>query len=192
MRLKNTSGERIYHMLATENSILIVIDVQDRLVRVMHQRESLVENLRRFISGAVVLDIPMIVTEQDPEKLGATIPEISSLLEDVQPIHKSSFSCCKTEAFMEELGRIKRGQIIIAGVEAHVCVYQTAVDLLHEGYEVHIVTDCTSSRTEDNRNLAIERMRDEGVKLTGTEMALFELLKIARGERFRKISRLVK
>ena len=179
-------------MLAIENSILIVIDIQDRLVRVMHEKEVLLENLQKIIKGAGILNIPMIITEQDPEKLGATIPEISPLLGNIRPIHKSSFSCCETDAFMKELGRMKRGQVMVIGVESHVCVYQTTVDLIRLGYEVHIVTDCTSSRTGKNRALGIERMRDEGAKLTGTEMALFELLKIAGSDSFREISRLVK
>ena len=179
-------------MLSIENSILIVIDVQDRLVRVMHEKEALLENLQKIIKGAGILNIPMIVTEQDPEKLGATVPEIFTLLNNIRPIHKSSFSCCETDAFMKELGHMKRGQVMVVGVESHVCVYQSTVDLIRAGYEVHIVTDCTSSRTEKNRILGIERMRDEGAKLTGTEMVLFELLKVAGDDRFREISRLVK
>ena len=179
-------------MLAIENSLLVVIDVQDRLVRVMHGKEALLKNLQQIIKGAGILNIPMIVTEQDPEKLGATVPEISSLLDNIRPIHKSSFSCCETDAFMKELENAKRGQILVAGVESHVCVYQTTLDLIRAGYEVHILTDCTSSRTKENRALGVERMRDEGAKLTGTEMVLFELLKVARGDRFREISRLVK
>ncbi|MBA7590352.1 hypothetical protein ES708_32467 [subsurface metagenome] len=93
---------------------------------------------------------------------------------------------------MRELNGMKRGQILVAGIESHVCVYQTTVDLIRMGYEVHMVTDCISSRTEENRSLGIERMKDEGAKPTTTEMALFELLKIAGGDRFREISRLVK
>jgi len=179
-------------MLAIENSLLVVIDVQDRLVRVMHEKEALLENLQKIIKGAGILDIPMIATEQDPEKLGATVPEISYLLDNITPVHKSSFSCCETDAFMKELDRIKRKQVLVVGVESHVCVYQSTVDLIRAGYEVHIVTDCTSSRTLENRTLGIERMRDEGAKPTGTEMVLFELLKVAKGDRFREISRLVK
>ncbi|MEA1970062.1 MAG: hydrolase [Thermodesulfobacteriota bacterium] len=179
-------------MLAIENSLLVVIDVQDRLVRVMHEKKALLENLQKIIKGAGILDIPMIATEQDPEKLGATVPEISPLLDNISPIHKSSFSCCETDAFMKELDRIKRTQVLVVGVESHVCVYQSTIDLIRAGYEAYIVTDCTSSRTLENRTLGIERMRDEGAKLTGTEMVLFELLKVARGDRFREISRLVK
>ena len=179
-------------MLTIENSILVVIDIQNSLARVMHEKETLVKNLQKIIKGATILDIPMIVTEQDPEKLGPTIPEISSLLGTLSPIPKSSFSCCGEALFMRELESIKRTQILVAGIESHVCVYQATADLIRMGYDVHIVTDCISSRTTDNRTLGIERMRNEGAKLTSTEMALFELLKIAGGDRFREISRLVK
>jgi len=179
-------------MLTIENSILVVIDIQNSLARVMHEKNALFENLQKIIKGATIMGIPVIVTEQAPEKLGATIPEISSLLNTIRPIPKSSFSCCKEALFMKELEDMKRTQILVAGIESHVCVYQTTVDLIHAGYEVHIVTDCTSSRTEENRVLGIERMINEGAKPTSTEMALFELLKIAEDERFREISRLVK
>jgi len=179
-------------MLAIENSLLIVIDIQESLARVMHGRNALFENLQKIIRGTGILDIPMIVTEQVPEKLGATIPEISPLMDAVTPIPKSSFSCCGEDRFMRELDGTKRGQVLIAGIESHVCVYQTTADLIRMGYEVHIVTDCISSRTEENRALGIERMKDEGALPTSTEMVLFELLKIAGGDRFREISRLVK
>jgi len=179
-------------MLTIENSILVVIDIQNSLARVMHEKETLVKNLQKIIKGTTILDIPMIVTEQDPEKLGPTIPEISSLMDTISPIPKSSFSCCGEALFVRKLESIKRTQILVVGIESHVCVYQTTADLIRMGYDVHIVTDCISSRTTDNRTLGIERMRDEGAKLTGTEMALFELLKIAGGDRFREISRLIK
>jgi len=179
-------------MLTIENSLLVVIDVQESLARVMHGKDALLESLQKIIKGAGILDIPMIVTEQVPEKLGATIPEISPLLDTAAPISKSSFSCCGEDLFMRELEGMKRGQILVAGIESHVCVYQTTVDLIRMGYEVHIVTDCISSRTAENKALGIERMKDEGAKPTSTEMALFELLKIAGGDRFREISRLVK
>ena len=179
-------------MLTIENTVLVVIDIQESLARVMHEKDTLLENLQKTIKGAGILDIPMIVTEQVPEKLGATIPEISPLLDTVSPISKSSFSCCGEDRFMRELNGMKREQILIAGIESHVCVYQTTVDLIRMGYEVHIVTDCISSRTPGNRALGIERMKDEGARPTSTEMALFELLKVAGGDRFRKISRLVK
>ncbi|MBW2560971.1 MAG: hydrolase [Deltaproteobacteria bacterium] len=179
-------------MLTIENSLLIVIDIQESLARVMHGKNALFENLQKIIKGSEILNIPLIVTEQVPEKLGATVPEISPLLVAVSPISKSSFSCCGEDRFMRELDGMKRGQILVAGIESHVCVYQTTVDLIRMGYEVHIVTDCISSRTAGNRALGIERMKDEGAQPTSTEMALFELLKIAGGDRLRKISRLVK
>ncbi|MDD5724067.1 MAG: hydrolase [Syntrophales bacterium] len=180
-------------MLTIKDSLLIVIDIQESLARLMHGKDALFKNLQKVINGFKILDVPMIVTEQAPDKLGATIPEISSLLGSViRPIPKLSFSCCGEDRFMRELDAMKRKQILVVGIESQVCVYQTTVDLIHMGYEVHMVTDCISSRTEENRALGIERMKDEGAKPTSTEMALFELLKIAGDDRFRKISRLVK
>ncbi|HOO91188.1 MAG TPA: hydrolase [Syntrophales bacterium] len=179
-------------MLTPENSILVVIDIQESLAQVMYEKNVLFDNLQKIIKGAKILDIPMIVTEQVPEKLGVTIPEITSLLDDVRPIPKASFSCCGEDRFMKELDGIQREQIIVVGIESHVCVYQTTSDLIRMGYDVQIVTDCISSRTSANRTLGIKRMKNEGAKLTGTEMALFELMKIAGGDRFREISRLVK
>ncbi len=179
-------------MLTVPDSLLVVVDIQESLARVMHGRDTLFENLQKMIKGARILEIPMIATEQVPEKLGGTIPEISPLLENAPPIPKSSFSCCGEDRFMRELDGIKRKQILMVGIESHVCVFQTTADLIRMGYDVHIVTDCISSRTEENRAVGIERMRDEGATITSTEMALFELMKGAGGERFREISRLVK
>jgi len=179
-------------MLTVRDSLLVVVDIQESLARVMHGRDALFENLQKMIKGARILEIPMIATEQVPEKLGGTVPEISPLLENASPIPKSSFSCCGEDRFMRELDGIKRKQILMAGIESHVCVFQTTADLIRMGYDVHIVTDCISSRTEENRAVGIERMRDEGATITSTEMALFELIKGAGGERFREISRLVK
>jgi len=179
-------------MLTVPDSLLVVVDIQESLARVMHGRDALFENLQKMIKGARILEIPMIATEQVPEKLGGTVPEIAPLLENALPIPKSSFSCCGEDRFMRELNEIKRKQILMAGIESHVCVFQTTADLIHMGYDVHIVTDCISSRTEENRAVGIERMRDEGATITSTEMALFELIKGAGGERFREISRLVK
>ena len=179
-------------MLTIENSLLVVIDIQESLARVMFGKEALIDNLRTIIKGAGILKIPMLVTEQVPEKLGSTIPEISSLLGGVTPIPKASFSCCGEDRFMRELEEMRRKQILVTGIESHVCVYQTTVGMIRLGYEVHLIQDCVSSRMAENRSAGIERMKDEGAKITTTEMALFELLKIAGGDRFREISRLVK
>ncbi len=190
--MAKSGGGKDWHMLTIENSLLLVVDIQESLARVMHGKDALLDNLRKVIKGTELLGIPILVTEQVPEKLGGTISEISSLLGNVTPIPKSSFSCCGEDRFMRELEEIKRKEILMTGIESHVCVYQTTADLIRRGYNVHIVTDCISSRTGENRSVGIERMKDEGAKITSVEMILFEIIKRAGGTRFREISRLVK
>lgn len=180
-------------MLTPNNTILLVIDVQGRLAQLMANKETLFANLERMIKGAQVLDLPILWTEQVPEKLGPTLPELSELLiESSPPVSKSSFSCCGEETFMTRFKAANRRQVLITGIETHICVYQTALDLLNLGYEVQLVTDAVSSRTAENRALALERMQAAGAALTSTEMALFELLRVAEGDKFRAISKIVK
>lgn len=179
-------------MLTPETTFLLVIDIQGNLAKAMYGRDVLYENLQKIVRGIQALELPIIVTEQIPEKLGPTIPEIASLFENFTPIPKSSFSCCGDEKIMKAISQVNRRQILITGIESHVCLYQTTVDLIQAGYEVHIVADCISSRTAENRAIGIERMKEAGGKLSSTEMALFELLKVAEGEGFRKIVKIVK
>ena len=179
-------------MLTIENSLLVVIDIQGTLAQKMHDKDFCYENVIKMIKGAQVLNVPILITEQIPEKLGPTIPEIASLFPDFQPIPKTSFSCCGDPEFMKKFNALGRKQILLTGIEAHVCVYQTALELINIGYEVHLLADCISSRTAENKLISIERMKIEGVKLTTAEMALFELMKIAEGDTFREVVKIVK
>jgi nicotinamidase-related amidase len=179
-------------MLSSEKTVLLVVDVQEKLARVMADRESLVVNLQKLIKGVKVLGIPVLLTEQYPQGLGATIPEVITLLPEIKPLAKMSFSCCDDVNFLEKLKSLKRKQVLVAGIEAHVCVYQTASALLSTGYEVQVVVDCVSSRTPANKKIAIHKMRDMGVSITSTEIALFELLKTAENKNFKDISLVVK
>ncbi len=179
-------------MLASENMVLIVIDFQGNLAHSMYAKHQLFENAQKLIQGARVLEIPIIVTEQIPEKLGPTIPEIDHFLPDIQYISKVNFNCCDNEPFMHELKSLNRSQILLSGIETHICVYQTAMGLLNMDYEVHIVTDTVSSRAVRNRDIGLEKMRDSGASLTSTEIALFELLRTAEHEKFRDIIKIVK
>ena len=179
-------------MLTIDNTALLVIDMQGKLAEVMHDKETLFANVQRMVQGAKTLNVPILVTEQVPEKLGATRPEIGQYLEGVEPISKSSFSCCGDEGFMTQITALNRQQILIVGIETHVCVYQTAVDLLNQDYEVQLVTDAVSSRTPENRQIGLNRIQDAGAALTSTEMVLFELLRVAEGPQFKEISKIVK
>lgn len=179
-------------MLTLENTVLAIIDVQGKLAQIMYDKNSLFANLQRIIRGAQVLNIPILWAEQIPEKLGPTVPEISILLTDQQPITKVSFSCCGEERFIKKLKTLNKKQILIAGIETHVCVYQTVMDLLASGYEIHVLSDAVSSRTLANKEVGLNIMKESGAKIQSVEMVLFELLKKAEGDHFREIIKIVK
>jgi nicotinamidase-related amidase len=180
-------------MLNIDNTALLVIDVQGKLAQLMHNKEELFANLARIIRGTEALDIPIIWTEQVPEKLGQTTPEIADLLAaSATPLSKASFSCCGAPSFMTELQALNRGQLLLTGIETHICLYQTSVDLLNMGYEVQVVADAVSSRTAENKQIGLDRIRTAGGIVTSTEMALFELLRVAEGDHFRQIAKIVK
>jgi nicotinamidase-related amidase len=130
--------------------------------------------------------------EQTPDKIGKTVPEIGRLLGLQAPVSKACFSCCEDGQFMAALRATGRGQVVLAGIETHVCVYQTAADLSAQGFRVEVVADAVSSRTMQNRQIALEKMRSLGVGITSLEMILFELLRTSRHPAFRDILRLVK
>ena len=179
-------------MLEVKNSALIVIDVQEKLARVMHGKDRFVANLEMLVNGMRILEVPVLLSEQYPQGLGKTIPEISQALEGNTAISKTSFSCCGNERFTSALNSMERRQLIIAGIEAHICVYQTAVDLVTLGYEVYVASDAVSSRTLENKNVGLALMEKAGAVISSVESILFELLKQAGGDKFRAISRLVK
>lgn len=178
-------------MLKRENAVLVFIDVQGRLSELVDGADALFKNLHRLLGGVKALEVPVIVTEQIPEKLGPTRAEFLPLLQ-AGAIAKHSFSCCGEPAFFQTLGKTGRRQVILCGIETHVCVYQTAMHLLEAGYEVYVVADAVSSRDPANKALALRRMECEGVKLTGTEMLLFELLGDANDPAFKAILQIVK
>jgi len=179
-------------MLSINNTALVLVDVQGKLADLMHERQILFENLAKLVRGMQVLRIPVIWLEQNPDRMDPTIPAISALLQDNQPIAKMSFSCCGAQLFLERLQATQRNQLLLAGIEAHVCVYQTALDLLARGYEVEVVVDAVSSRMLANKLVALEKMRSAGARLTSVEMALFELLRTAEHPAFREILKIVK
>lgn len=179
-------------LLSQEDSVLMVIDMQGNLYESMQDKQFLLENVRKLVRGMQVFGIPVLVTEQIPEKLGPTIEPVASLLPDARRIPKSDFSCCGDEKIMKALKAAERQQVLLCGIETHVCVYQTAVDLLGFGYDVHLVADAVSSRTVLNREIGIEKMRDEGARLASTEMVLFELIRSADDPKFKDIFRIVK
>lgn len=178
--------------LTDANTALLLIDMQERLFPVMHEKEKLLRNVLKLIKGARVLEIPIVLTEQYPRGLGPTLPEIRELLPDLRPIEKVCFNCCDDAAFCRALEALERKQVLIAGIEAHICVYQTAMALSRSGYEVQVVADCVSSREPENRLVSLLKMGAADVSPTTMEMALFELLRVAKGDKFKQISNIVK
>jgi nicotinamidase-related amidase len=159
-------------MITTSNTLLLVIDVQGKLARVVYESEKRIKNISILIQGMKILGAPVLATEQYPQGLGGTIDEVSAHFEGVPLVTKDSFSCCGEPAFIERLQTYAHPNIVLCGIETHVCVYQTALDLLQFGYKVHVVTDGVSSRTEANWKLGVRKMEALGVELTGTEMFL--------------------
>jgi len=175
-----------------EKAALLVIDFQERIFTAIHQHEKIATSVPLLIEGLKVLGIPVIVTEQYVKGLGLTIPEIAEKIQGIERIEKTSFSCCDEPRFMMELASSGKEYVIITGVESHVCVLQTAIDLIQNGYHPIVVEDCISSRKPNDKLMAIERMRKEGVIITTYEAILFELLRYSGGETFKIISKLVK
>jgi len=179
-------------MLDQKNCALVLIDVQGKLAQIMYDRDNLFKNLHILVSGMKLLNIPIIWMEQVPDKLGPTIPEIKDVLIDQKPISKDVFSCVKNKEFNNTINKLNPKDIILAGIESHICVYQTAMDLLEKNRNVHIVRDAISSRISKNKELGIDRMLLQGAIQTSVEMLLFEIQGEAKGERFKQISKLVK
>lgn len=178
--------------LSLQQSFLVVVDVQGKLARLMHETEAMIASQRILIEGCRMLEIPVVWAEQLPDKLGATVPELAEKLDGLSPHAKSSFGCLGDPELRDAIEALDRSQAILCGIETHVCVWQTAVRMLENGYQVHLACDATSSRSARNREIAIHRMQAEGVRLSCVEMALFELMGEAGHPRFRDIAKLVK
>ena len=179
-------------MLEIESCSLAVVDVQGKLAQLMHSKDVLFKNIQILIQAAKILGMPILWCQQVPGALGPTIPEIARLLSDIEPINKFAFSCCGAHHFITKLNQSARNQVLLCGIEAHVCVYQTAVDLLGKGFKVDVVADAVSSRTPANKQIALGRLAAEGANITSVEMALFELLRTAEHHKFRQIAKLIK
>lgn len=175
-----------------EHTIGLVIDIQERLVPVMEESELLIGNCRKLIQGLQLLELPLLITQQYTRGLGETVNEIKTVIKDFQYIEKKDFSCMDEPVFAENLALSGAQNVIICGIEAHVCVLQTAIDLKASGYNPVVVFDCVSSRSFDNVDLAAERFRHEGIMMTSMESILFELTRSSAAPEFKEISKLVK
>ena len=179
-------------MFELGKTAFVLVDVQGKLASVMHERDALYRNLEILLRGMLALEVPVIWMEQIPEKMGPTVPELSAHLDGHTPIPKTSFSCCLEPRFQQALKETRASQIILAGIETHVCIYQTASDLLNLAFEVEVVGDAVSSRFQSNRDIALQKLIDIGAGVTSTESLLFELMRTCEHPAFRDILKIVK
>ena len=176
-------------MLEPDQCALIAIDIQEKLLPPIFEKERLLKNSQLLIRLAGILKIPTIVTTQYARGLGATVPDIASLLPDSPPIDKTMFSCFGSDVFCSTLKRMpgNRTTVLLCGMESHICVMQTALAALREGYLVHVASDAVSSRTEWNWKVGLERMRDAGAVISSTEMMMYELMRASGTPVFKEI-----
>ncbi|MDT8438987.1 MAG: hydrolase [Wenzhouxiangellaceae bacterium] len=175
-----------------ESSVLVVVDVQGKLARLMHESDAMIRQQQIFINACRLLDVPVIWAEQLPDKLGATVDELQPALEGLAPCAKSSFGCWGDAGLRARIEATARRQVLLIGIEAHVCVWQTAAALTEAGFDVHLIADAVSSRSAFNRDIAFRRMERAGVHLSNVEMALFELMGDASHPKFRDVTKLLK
>lgn len=187
------SKQELQLLANANNCHLVVIDVQTRLTQVMSDRKSLLQNCEVLIQAAKLLEIPITVTEQYPKGIGATEPQLTNALaNDYLPVEKTCFSCCASDQFSTRVDKSSKPQMILCGIESHICVLQTAMDLLQSGKQVFVVADAVDSRSKENKKLALERMQQAGAIITNAESTVFEWLKDAKHAQFKALSALIR
>lgn len=174
------------------DAVLVVIDMQERLAAAMPGRDHVVARVVTLAKAAKILGMPILVTRQNPSGLGDTLPDVAEAVGEHTPIDKMAFCCREDKTFSDQLALTWRGQIVLVGMEAHICVTQTALALVEDGYRVHVVSDATCSRREADAEAALDRLRLAGVAVTTTEAVLYEALGEAGTDEFRAVLGLVK
>lgn len=174
--------------------VLVIVDVQERLFNAMdaERRDDMVANVKILVSAARRLGVPVLVTEQYPRGLGRTLPEVRTLLSDAPSFEKTAFSCAKAEGFVDHLRTLGAQHVILTGIEAHVCVLLTALDLLTQGVHVSVVADAVCSRRPANLEIGLAQARQAGAIITATETVVFQLLGSADSDAFRELSKLLR
>lgn len=179
-------------ILQRDNTALLLIDIQERLLPAIYENERIVENSLKLINGFKILNTPIYFTEQYAKGLGPTEPRIRIALEKRNPVHKMSFSCYGADNMFDELKVKNIKQVVLCGIESHICVMQTALDLIANDFQVQVAADAVSSRRKFDYEIALKRMRTNGVEITLTESILFEMLNVCGTDEFKAISKLVK
>lgn len=178
--------------LSRNDTLLLIIDVQDKLAATMNQRAKVISNIQKLVFTAEKLNMPVIVTEQYPKGLGKTVPEIIENLNKYEPIEKVTFSCCKENKFINKLKEVNKKNIIICGMETHVCVQQTSLELVELGFRVYVIGDATCSRRKESWKFSLHRIRAGGAVVTTAESVIFELLESSNQPEFKDILSILK
>lgn len=178
-------------MFDVDNTTLICIDIQEKLVQMLNNSEAIVKNVTTLMQAASILGLDVLVTEQYPKGLGLTVENIKSI-NDFTIVEKTTFSALRTFEFNEKFNQFGKKNILIFGIETHICVLQTVIDLLKDNYNVFVVSDCSSSREENNHNIALEIMKQKGAYIITLEIALFNFLKSSKHPNFKEIQQLIK
>lgn len=179
-------------ILQIEKTALLVIDIQERILPAIFEYERVVENALKLINGFKILKVPIYFTEQYPKGLGPTESKIKSALEEKEAIQKMTFSCYGAGNLFVEMKNKGIEQVVVCGIESHVCVLQTVMDLLAQDFQVHLAADAVSSRRKFDYEIALRRMESNGAEVTLTESVLFELLNICGTDEFKAVSKLIK
>ncbi len=178
-------------MFDETDTTIICIDIQDKLVNMLQNSAQISENIVKIMKTASILNLDTIITEQYPKGLGSTIERIKNI-DDFKIVEKTTFSALKTFEFNEEFKKLRNKNILIFGIETHICVFQSVIDLLEKNYNVFVISDCSSSRDINNHNAALDVMKQCGAYIITLEMALFNLLKSSKHPKFKEIQQLIK
>lgn len=180
--------------LEVRHCALSVVDIQEKLLPPIFEKERMVRNSQLLIRLAKILDLPVLLSTQYSKGLGPTVPEIASLLPQVTPIEKNEFGCFNNDVYCARVKSLPgdRNTLLVCGMESHICVAQTVLGALNNGYIVHVASDAVSSRTEWNWKIGLERMRQAGAVISSTEMIIYELLRVAGGPAFKEMLQYLK
>ena len=180
------------NLFTKENSVVLLVDYQERFAPVLHNNEETIKNIKMLLAGANIYDVPIYVSEQVPEKLGSTISDFRNEIKNAKLFSKKTMSCCGHVGFVEDLKSKKITKVAICGIEAHVCVLQSTLDLLNNGFQVHLVSDAVTTRVPHNKEIAIEKMKSAGGIISSVETILFEMAYEAGNEEFKRLQQLFK
>jgi len=187
-----SGSNRHPNLFSRYNSAVLLVDYQERFVPVLQDNEQTVKNIKLLLAGSKIYSIPIYVSEQVPEKLGPTIKELKEMLPNIYLFSKKAMSCCGEPKFVNELKSKNIKQIAVCGIEAHVCVLQTSLDLIQNGFQIHLVTDAITSRLAHNKPIGIEKIKNAGGIISSLETVLFEMAYEACSEEFKKLQQLFK